>query len=113
MAVGSVSEANLRAWLNLGADIDQSLISQVAVATDDWVNALPYVSEYGSAPDTDPWPADVALGAVMLAARLYRRRNSPAGIDAITDAGIAYVARSDSDVASLLRLAVYQPPAIA
>ena len=38
----------------------------------------------------------------MLAARLYRRRNSPNGLETITADGVAYVARYDSDIAAML-----------
>ena len=41
---------------------------------------------------------------VMLASRMYRRRNSPTGIDTITADGVTYVTRYDSDIASMLRL---------
>ena len=44
------------------------------------------------------------LGAKMLAARLVRRRNSPAGIEAFTPDAALYVTRHDPDVALLLGL---------
>ena len=42
------------------------------------------------------------LGGIMLAARLFRRRNSLGGIESLGDGGIAYIARQDSDIARLL-----------
>lgn len=55
--------------------------------------------------DDGSWHPDTWLGAVMLAARLTRRRNSPAGIDGFTaDGAVAYVRSNDPDVAVLLRL---------
>lgn len=50
------------------------------------------------------WAADTYLGALMYAARLVRRANSPAGIEAFFETGVAYVQRTDPDVAMLLRL---------
>jgi len=48
----------------------------------------------------------------MLAARMYRRRNSPSGVEAITDAGTSFVARYDSDISRLLRLDGFAQPRI-
>ena len=48
--------------------------------------------------------AHQALGALMLAARLVRRRNSPEGVQAVTELGPVYVSRNDPDVALLLGL---------
>jgi hypothetical protein len=50
------------------------------------------------------WPADLIQGATMLAARLFRRRNSPSGVEAFAVAGPVYVRRYDPDVAMLLDL---------
>ena len=47
----------------------------------------------------------------MLAARLFRRRNSPGGVEAFTD-GAVYVARTDPDVAALLSIGPYKPPQV-
>lgn len=47
---------------------------------------------------------DRQLGAVMLAARLYARRNSPGGVVALGELGATYVARADPDVVRLLGL---------
>lgn len=61
-------------------------------------------------PDADPpvmpspWPLDVRQGATMLAARLYRRKNSPMGVEQIGGDGAIYVRRNDPDIAMLLQL---------
>jgi hypothetical protein len=52
------------------------------------------------------------LGAMMLAARLYRRRNSPEGVATFTSDGAVYVQRNDPDVAMLLGLGSYAPPVV-
>lgn len=58
----------------------------------------------------DPWAEDTTLGAVMLTARLHRRRNSAAGIEAMTELGATYVARYDNDIARLLCIDSFQKP---
>lgn len=63
-------------------------------------------------PDSTAWPSHRVLGAVMLAARLFRRRNSPDGVANIGDLGAVYVQRTDPDVALLLSLGAYERPAV-
>ena len=46
----------------------------------------------------------------MLTARLHRRRNSAAGIEAMTELGATYVSRYDNDIARLLRIDSFQTP---
>lgn len=62
--------------------------------------------------DPDNLDAAAHLGAVMLTARLYRRRNSPAGIEAVGDLGASYVSRYDADIARLLRLDAFAAPTV-
>ena len=59
-----------------------------------------------------PYDEPTRLGVTMLAARWYRRRLSPAGIEAITDTGASYVARTDPDIARLLRIDQHQIPRV-
>ena len=60
----------------------------------------------------DDWPAGVQLGAIMLAARLHRRRNSPAGVEAAGELGPVYVARYDSDLDRNLQIGAWAPPRV-
>jgi hypothetical protein len=53
-----------------------------------------------------------SLGATMLAARLYRRRNSPEGVATFTADAPVYVQRNDPDVALLLGIGSYAPPVV-
>lgn len=57
----------------------------------------------------DDLPADVVQGAVMLAGRITRRRNSPAGVENFGDLGATYVARYDPDIEALLGLGRHRP----
>lgn len=54
----------------------------------------------------------LAQGFKMLVARLYRRRNSPGGIEALGDTGPVYISRRDPDIAMLLGLGEYTRPAV-
>lgn len=60
-------------------------------------------------PDRLDSPA-IAHGGVMLAARVYRRRNSPAGVESLGELGPVYVSRNDPDLAMMLGLANYRRP---
>lgn len=54
----------------------------------------------------------VIHGGVMLAARVYRRRNSPAGVEALGEMGPVYVSRNDPDLAMMLGLGNYRKPMV-
>lgn len=56
------------------------------------------------------FPGFVVLGATLLAARLYRRKNSPAGVEAFASGGVAYVMRNDPDIAVMLKLGSHTMP---
>ena len=76
------------------------VLELAVAATNAWVAGVPYVANVDPA---TPWPADVTLGATMLASRWYRRRNTPAGIESFTD-NVVYLPRRDGDVDYLLHL---------
>jgi hypothetical protein len=63
----------------------------------------------GYAPPVDPDPPvytpapDTYQGAVMYAARILRRRNSPAGVESFGDLGVTFVAKWDGDIERMLR----------
>ena len=92
--------------LRLGTD--QAALDDVAEETAA-VNAL--VARWITHP-SGGWSADHQLGALMLAVRLYRRRDSPAGVESFGADGPAYVQRNDPDVAMLLGLGSYAPPVV-
>lgn len=73
--------------------------------------ATPWPCVYGVTADTG-WPDSVTVGAVLLAARLFSRRNSPSGVAAFGDLGPVYVSRNDPDVALLLGVGTYAPPVV-
>lgn len=72
------------------------------------VNAL-IVSYKG---EHDDWPEYWRQGAKMLAQRVYRRRDSPAGVESMGELGPVYVSRNDPDLAQLLQLGRYAKPVV-
>lgn len=105
--------ARVKAQLSI-ADDDTRNDAQLTVvvnAVNGYVPTLPYPASV--APDgADPWPDAVSLGATMLGARLARRRNSPSGVEPMGTAGVAYVARTDPDIAMLLRTGTQATPRV-
>lgn len=106
-ATGPVTLAGVKAELsytNVDAARDARIQTRVD-AVNSWVRQLPVASDsltYGAPPPQ--WPAYITLGATMLATRLWRRKDSPSGVEAFTDGTAFYVQRNDPDVARLLKL---------
>lgn len=69
--------------------------SEAAVGDDDWTGA-----------------PQVVAGATLLAMRLWRRKNSPAGVEAFGEGGAAYVMRNDPDIAQMLNIGTWALPGI-
>lgn len=101
-----ITEGEVTAWTK---EPDSPNLKQVVAAVNGYVSGLPVVQHLD---DGEEWPADVQLGALMLAARLIKRRNSPNGIEAATDLNVTYTARYDSDISRLLKLDGYRTPAV-
>jgi hypothetical protein len=95
-------------WLT---GVDSATPNQVQTDTTAAVNAV--VRRFLSVPaDGEAWGSDYVVGAVMLAGRIYTRRNSPAGVATFGTEGAVYVQRNDPDVAMLLGLGPYSPLAV-
>ena len=115
---GPATLAAVRDLLKITTTDDDPLIVNAVDAANAYVGELP--TRFLVTPDPDPelppvlsWPANTTLGANMLAGRLYRRRNSPAGVEAFSDLGGAvYVQRNDPDIALLLRTGAYARPMV-
>jgi hypothetical protein len=56
--------------------------------------------------------AEAYQGGVMYAAREYRRRNSPAGVELLGDTA-SFVTRYDTDIERALHTGAWAPPIIA
>lgn len=105
--MGPATVAAVRAMLRAGDAVPESDLAPVVDAVNAFVRRLPYMAEVG-----DQWGADVVQGANMLAARLYRRRNSPAGVESVSELGAVYVQRNDPDVAMMLGIGAYARPIV-
>lgn len=82
---------------------DEAALVLAAEAVLAWVAGLPVVADR---PDpAAPWPSSVRLACVMLTARTYRRKDTPAGVIGVgEDGGVSFVPRYDPDVSRLLNL---------
>lgn len=101
---------SVAAWLKLTpSSADTALLEDVCAAVNEWVGRLDWISRHNDS--AGAWPVSAEHGAVMLAARMYRRRNTPGGVESFTDA-VIYVPRRDGDVDQLLRIGAYQMPGV-
>lgn len=108
-AAGPTSPAAVKALLAITDDRDDARIAAVVAA----VNSQVRTWRVSAAADgLAEWPGRIVEGATMLAARLHRRKNSPAGVESFGELGAVYVMRNDPDVAMLLDLGPWQPPVI-
>ena len=106
-ATGPVTLAAVKAELSYtSVDAARDARLQIRVdAVNSWVRQLPVAADsltYGAPPPA--WPAYITLGSLMLATRLWRRKDSPSGVEAFTDGSAFYVQRNDPDVARMLKL---------
>lgn len=108
---GPATLAGVKVHLSITDTRDDTRITAQVAAVNRLVRSWP-CSE--PAVDAATWDAapDVVEGATMLAARLFRRKESPAGVESMGPLGAAYVMRSDPDVAMLLQLGPYAGPEV-
>ena len=90
-------------------ETDDTFLEPIVAAVNGLVSELPVADK---ARRLGVWPFKVTQGATMLAARLYRRRNSPEGVAAFGNEGPVYVQRNDPDVAMLLELGAWASPQV-
>ncbi|EGT5591768.1 phage head-tail connector protein [Corynebacterium striatum] len=102
-----VSIERLKARLNITDSHDDSEIERVARATES------LVSQWLGNDREHLAKEHIQLGIEMLAARLFLRRNSPGGLEQMTELGPVYVSRSDGDIAQLLGLGAYRRAVVA
>lgn len=100
-----IDAAGVSAW-QPAIKQDDPALPFVVDAVNDWVTRLPIVADNGTddAGNPLPLPGGVKLGALMLAVKTHRRRNSPNGIEQVTGDGIAFVARHDPEISRYLGL---------
>lgn len=106
---GPATLANVKVQLAITDDKDDERLEFIVDAVNSQVRTWP-VAE--SATGADQWPVRVQLGAVMLCTRLFRRKNSPAGVESFGSNGAVYVQRNDPDIAMLLGLGNWSAPQV-
>lgn len=102
----AVTALEVQQWL--GAHGQDSHMETCAAAVTAYVSTLPHID----LDENGDWAAQTKLGALMLAARLYKRRNSPNGIESFAEVGNTYVSRYDSDIARLLHIEAFKKPKV-
>ena len=107
-----VDPARVAGWLMLpaGSDTSDANLAMACDLASALINSLPWVRAVWQA--TAAWPPAVTEAGVMLAARLYRRRNPPSGVESFGDMTATYVLRHDPDVARALRIGPNAMPAV-
>lgn len=114
-AQGPATLGGVRAFLRYRADdvSDDAELDDIVDATNALVRCWPCsVPAQGTTDTPGQWPANVVRGADMMAGRLFRRRESPAGVATFGDMGAVYVMRNDPDVAMLLGLGSWSFPGV-
>ena len=112
---GATSAARVKTYLAITDDRDDEALALVVDAVNDqiveWCGPPTVPDETGDVLDYRP---KFQQGATMLAARVYRRRNSPNGVEDYGSElqGAIYTRASDPDVAQLLGLGRYERPAV-
>ena len=105
MAEPLVTGEDVRNYLRLQDSADAAWLQDAADAATDYVNSLAHV-------DATEWDYRTRTGAIMLAGRLYSSRNAPLGAAGVDSMGGVISARTDPEVARLLRIGRYTPPAV-
>jgi len=106
---GWLDPVDVAAWLRLPDPIpavDADLLGDITLAIEPVV--VRYRPDIGTGALVPP---DVYQGAVQWAGRIYRRRNSPAGIESMGES-VTYAAPSDPDLDQWLRRGRYRMPGV-
>ena len=101
-----LTPADVAKWLTGGkSSVADDHMALCAAAAEAFIDTLPDVPMKPADEDGQRvWADQTRLAAIMLASRLYKRRNSANGVEALTGDGAAYVSRYDSDISRLLRI---------
>lgn len=104
--------ADVKVWLRLNAQdtTDDDLLRAVAAMAEPYAERCRPEFMTGDPPSYAP-NAEAYQGAVMYAAREYRRRNSPAGVELFGDQA-SFVTRYDTDIERALHTGAYAPPIV-
>lgn len=86
---------------------DDAHLMLIVPAVNEYVEGLPSIFRESDG----SWAPQTKLGAIMLAARWYKRKDSQEGTTLIGDTAL-YVARYDADVSRLLNIDSFSKPVI-
>lgn len=104
--VGPVTDTSVAGWLGIPETHSEYAHVQEVVPA---VNS--YIATYAAAkadPDSGEYPAHIVNGALRLAGRMVRNRNTPGGSEVFADLTTETVARIDPDMNRLLGLGAYR-----
>ena len=108
---GPATTELVKAHLGITDTDDDATIGAAVGAVNAQVRTWPAVTPADGATSWDQL-ANVVHGSVMLAARLWARRNTPEGVATFGTDAPAYVQRNDPDVAMLLGLGAWAKPQV-
>lgn len=101
----------VKRWLQLDTDADNAVLEDCRTAAASWCEDKRRDLFIGPAEGTAV-PDRIVQAGVLSTARLYARRDTPAGLASYAELGAAAILRTDPDVAQLLGIGRYAPPAV-
>ena len=106
--VREITTEQVRDWMGIDRITgDDPHLARVVPAVNAYINRLPSIDRTSDG----SWAATTRLGAIMLAGRWFRRKNSPDGISSIGEV-TTYISRWDSDIARLLNIDSFTAPVV-
>lgn len=108
---GPATVPGVKAHLGIDDTRDDARLASIVAAVNAKVRRWPVVDPARGEAD---WikAADAVEGSTLLSARLFRRKDSPAGVAALGADFPVYVMRNDPDVAMLLGLGSWAAPEV-
>lgn len=102
-----ITTAQVISWADLRVLTDDEDLTLVVDFVNHYVDQLPSVDkdEFGA------WQPNTTYGALLLANKLYRRKNTPDGLVSLGDSTV-YVSRYDADISRALNLGDHLKPVI-
>lgn len=98
------TEADLRAWMSIGDSVQDQFLSELLDTATEWIDQHCGATFGPTDDDADATVPDaVRTACLLLASRLWDRRQSPGGVlGTNNDIGVIRITGSDRDVEKLL-----------